>query len=194
MKDKTAGMIQKFVVTTLKVLTAFAAGYYVVLFLYIALSRISFPFPFDWVEGAVLVQANRVLLGQQIYAEPSAAYISLIYQPLYFYIAAAFIKLLGFGMMPARLLSVLASCGCILVVFLITQKASSSRFIGAIAAGLFAATNGIVWTWFDFAKVDMLSIFFFLSGLYFLRQDNHRGAIIAGLLFTLAFFTKQTLP
>jgi 4-amino-4-deoxy-L-arabinose transferase-like glycosyltransferase len=146
----------------------------------------------DWVEGAALVQTNRVLLGQKIYVEPSAAYIPLIYQPLYFYIAAAFTKLLGFSLAPSRLLSILASCGCILMIFFITRKATGFSFPGVISAGLFAATNGVVWTWFDFAKVDMLYVFFSLLGLFFLMQADIRSAILAGIFFTLSFFTKQS--
>jgi len=187
-----SNVIRKTIVFLLKIFTALAAGYYIVLFLYIAISRISFPCPFDWVEGAVLVQANRALLGQGLYLAPSAAYIPLVYQPLYFYIAAAFIKWFGLSLMSARLLSMLASCGCIWMVFLLTKKASGACFSGFVSAGLFAATNGIVWTWFDFAKVDMLCVFLFLVGLYFLRQDNHRGAILAGIAFALSLFTKQT--
>jgi hypothetical protein len=191
-KDKIFSAAPKIVITFLQILVGLAAAYYVAFFLYIAISRIAFPFAFDRVEGAVLVQANRILLGQSMYVEPSAAYIPLVYQPLYFYAAALFMKLFGVGMFAPRLLSVLASCGCIVLVFLITRKLSGTRLFAFISAGLFAATNGIVWAWFDFAKVDTLGIFFFLGGLYFLIQDDQRRAILAGGLFALSFFTKQT--
>lgn len=185
-------MKSKIILLVVQLLAALAAGYYVVLFLYIAISRIAFPFPFDWVEGAVLVQANRVLLGQAMFVEPGAAYVPLAYQPLYFYAAAAFIKLFGLGMFAPRLLSLLASCGCMLMIFLITRKLTGANLFALISAGLFAATNGIVWTWFDFAKVDMLCIFFMLAGLYCLLRDDKRGAALAGVLLMLSFFTKQS--
>jgi len=51
----------------------------------------------------------------------------------------------------------------------------------------------VVWTWFDFAKVDMLSIFFLLAALYSLMRDDKRGAALAGALLTLSFFTKQSV-
>lgn len=177
---------------TLKVLTGIAAGYYMLLFLYIAFSRFSFPFTFDWIEGPILVQVNRVLLGQNLYVEPSVVYVPLVYQPLYFYVAALFAKPFGLGFAPLRLLSIAASCGCMLVIFLITRRATGSNFPGLVAAGFFAATNGIVWTWFDFAKVDQLCIFLSLLGIYFLFRDNTCAAILAGVFSALSFFTKQS--
>jgi hypothetical protein len=188
MNDK----LKQNIILALKVITGIVSVYFIGLFLYISLSRLSFPLTLDWVEGAILVQTNRVLLGQELYVAPSAAYVPLVYQPLYFYIAAAFTKLLGFGLGPSRLLSILASCGCFLLIFLITRKASGSSFPGVVAAGLFAATNGVVWTWFSFAKTDMLYIFFSLLGLYFLIGTDIRHAILAGIFFTLSFFTKQS--
>ena len=110
---------------TLKILTGASSGYYIILFLYIGISRFSFPFTFDWVEGAILVQVNRVLLGQNLYVEPSVAYVPLVYQPLYFYVAALFVKLSGLGFAPLPLLSIIASCGCMLVIFLITRKTTA---------------------------------------------------------------------
>jgi hypothetical protein len=216
MNDK----LKQNILLALKAITGIASVYFIGLFLYISLSRLFFPLTLDWVEGAGLVQTNRVLLGQELYVAPSAAYVPLVYQPLYFYVAAAFTKLLGFGLGPSRLLSMLASCGCFLLIFLITRKASGTSarpilkrrvnlpvlgwldltslvssgtsFSGVVAAGLFAATNGVVWTWFDFAKTDMLYIFFSLLGLYFLIGADIRHAILAGIFFTLSFFTKQS--
>jgi 4-amino-4-deoxy-L-arabinose transferase-like glycosyltransferase len=180
------------ILLVLKIITGIASVYYVALFLYISLSRLSFPFALDWIEGPTLIQVNRVLLGQELYIEPSVSYVPMVYQPLYFYVAAAFTKLLGFGLSPSRLVSILASSGNILLIFLITRKVSVSNFAGIISAGLFAATNGIVWTWFDFARVDTLCVFFSLLGLYFLLKGNIYTAILAGLFFTLSLFTKQS--
>ena len=191
-KSITNDTLKKIAEMAIKALTGIASGYYILLFLYISLSRLSFPFTLDWVEGAGLIQINRVLLGQKLYVEPSAAYVPLIYQPLYFYMAAAFTKLLGFGLSPSRLLSIFASCGSILMIFLITRKVTGSNFPGVVSAGFFAATNGIVWTWFDFARVDTLCVFFSLLGLYFLIQADISRAVLAGLFFTLSFFTKQS--
>jgi hypothetical protein len=68
MRSKLFGIgsnIPKIILTTLKICFALAAGYYVVIFLYIRIARMNFLLTFDGVEDAVLVQANRVLLDQK---------------------------------------------------------------------------------------------------------------------------------
>ena len=183
---------KKMMLFFLKALAALAAGYYIVLFLYISFSRIAFPIAIDWVEGAVLVQVQHLLAGQNMYAEPDAAYTTLIYPPVYFYLSAALAKLFGIGLMPLRLTSLLATCGCMLLIFLITRKISASNFYGLISSGFFAATYAIVWSWFDFARVDMLYLLLILLGLYFLNGEKSANSILAGVFFSLSFFTKQS--
>ena len=184
--------IRKNILLLLKLLTALAAGYYILLFLYVSISRIAFPFAFDWVEGAVLMQVNHLLSGQSMYAEPNAAYTALIYPPLYFYVSAAMTQVLGFGFLPLRLTSLLATCGCMLMVFVITRKITSSNLYGLASAGLFAATYASLWSWFDFARVDMLYVFLILAGLFFLNAGPEGKPVLAGAVFALSFFTKQS--
>ena len=184
--------ISKIILGALSILAVLAALYCVALFLYISISRISFPLTFDWVEGATLVQVNRILLGEKLFIEPSPAYVPLVYQPLYFYVAAVFTKLLGMGLMQIRLISVLSTCGSILTIFLITKKVSGGWIVGGISAGFFAATNQLVRMWFDLARVDMLCIFFFLTGLYFVLHEHPRSIMLAGAVFALSYFTKQS--
>jgi len=195
LKDNTAHIndsIKKIMLLFLKALAVFAAGYYIVLFLYISFSRLSFPIAIDWVEGAVLVQVKQLLAGHSLYAEPGASYTALIYPPLYFYISAGLALLLGFGFMPLRLTSLLATCGCLLLIFLITRRNSASKLYGVIASGLLASTYAIVWSWFDFARVDMLYMFLILLGLYFLNRGRSADPVLAGICFSLSFFTKQS--
>jgi hypothetical protein len=185
-------IIRKTIILLLKLLTGLAAGYYIVLFLYVSISRIAFPFAFDWVEGAVLMQVDHLLSGQSLYAAPNAAYTALIYPPLYFYVSAAMTRLLGFGFLPLRLTSLLATCGCMLTIFAATRKVSASSLYGLAAAGLFAATYASVWSWFDFARVDMLYVFLILVGLFCLDVKPDGKPVLAGIIFALAFFTKQS--
>ncbi|MGC1375985.1 MAG: glycosyltransferase family 39 protein, partial [Anaerolineales bacterium] len=128
-----------------------------------------------------------------LYAEPNAAYTALIYPPLYFYVSAAMTRLLGFGFLPLRLTSLLATCGCMLTIFAATKKVTTSSLYGLAAAGLFAATYAKVWSWFDFARVDMLYVFLILVGLFCLdAKPDGKPPILAGVIFALAFFTKQS--
>lgn len=185
--------IKEVLLFLLKAITALAAGYYIVLFLYISISRLAFPIAIDWVEGAVMIQVNHLLAGLDMYARPTAGYTALIYPPLYFYLAAATTKLFGAGFLPLRLTSLLSTCGCMLVLFLIVKRTAHSKLYALISAGFFAATYASVWSWFDFARVDMLYLLFCLLGLYFLSAPRrHANPILAALFFSLAFFTKQS--
>jgi len=177
----------------LKTLSALAAGYYLALFLYISISRLAFPIAIDWAEGAVLIQVNHLLAGYGMYARPDATYTALIYPPLYFYVAAAMTKIFGFGFLPLRLTSLLSTCGCLLVIFLIVNRVTHSKFYAFISSGFFAATYASVWSWFDFARVDMLFLLFFLLGTYFISaRPSGSGSILAALFLSFAFFTKQS--
>ena len=65
------------------ILTGLALGGY----LYVALSRLSFPFALEWIEPASYSSVERVC--QPLYAPPSYEFTALIYTPLYFYLSAA---------------------------------------------------------------------------------------------------------
>lgn len=184
--------IERSIIFVLKLLIGLGASYYILLFLYISISRIAFPFAFDWVEGAVLMQVNHLLSGQSMYAQPHAAYTALIYPPLYFYASAVMTWIFGFGFLPLRLTSLLATCGCMLMIFTITRRITASSLYGLAATGLFAATYASVWAWFDFARVDMLYVFLILVGLFCMSIEPDGKPVVAGAIFALAFFTKQS--
>ena len=62
--------------------------YYVGVVIYVALSRLHYPFFLDWVEGDSLIQIHRLLTGEPLYDKPSYTYVALVYPPLYFYLSA----------------------------------------------------------------------------------------------------------
>ena len=61
-------------------------------YLYVALSRISFPFAVEWVEASTFIQVVQILKGKPIYTYPSFDFIPTIYTPFYYYIVALFAK------------------------------------------------------------------------------------------------------
>jgi len=170
-----------------------AVAAYGVVFLAIVLARIRFPFELEWMEGSFLVQMQRVLNGQLLYTAPSLNYVPLVYTPLYFYLSAAVSRLVGGGFFPLRLVSLLSSLGCLVVIFLWVRKETGRGLAGLLAAGLFVACYNLSDTWFDLARVDMLFLFTLLLGAFCLRSARtYRASILAGVLFTLSFLTKQT--
>ncbi len=174
-------------------LLLFGASLYLVMYLVLAILRIHYPYELEWMEGGSLDHVRRILMGEKLYVEPSLEFVPFIYGPLYFYVSAAVSVALGVGFIPLRLVSLVASIGCFGMIFLIVKRETRDSFAGLIASGLFAATFQIGGAWFDLARVDSLFLFLLLAGVYVLRfYSSWRSGVVAGLLFSLSFLTKQT--
>ncbi|MEI6180750.1 MAG: glycosyltransferase family 39 protein [Chloroflexales bacterium] len=177
--------------TTVSVaLTGLALGAY----LYVALSRLSFPFALEWVEPASYSSVERVLQGQPLYAPPSYEFIALIYTPLYFYLSAAVTWLSHDVVLATRLVSLVASLAIFGLLYSLARVREYSRTAATLAVGLFALTYHVSGDWFDISRVDSLFLALLLVG-YRLAFGNLRpawlGGACAGLAITLAFMTKQ---
>jgi len=169
------------------------ASVYPLVYLAIALMRLSYPFELEWMEGSSVLNVQRVLAGQSLYVAPSLDFIPLLYAPLYYYVSALFALVTGNGILPLRLVSLLSSIGCFAFIFMIVCRRTSSLYASFIAACLFAATYRISGAWFDIARIDSLFLFLLLAGLY--AFDSPRAltrSLVSPMLFFLSFFTKQT--
>jgi hypothetical protein len=175
-----------------KVITAALVCYFVGAFLYIAISRMGYMFTLEWLEGGSLIQVQRLLSGLPLYARPTFDYVPLIYSPLYFYVAAIFAKVIGFGFLPLRLVSFLATLGCMATIFLIVKKYTADLFVSLMAAGSFLALYKVSDTWFDLARVDMLAVFLTLLAIYLVQAGSTWRLILAGIAISLAALAKQT--
>ena len=171
---------------------AACAIYYFIVFVFITLSRIHYPFSLDWVEGESLIQVWRILKGENLYAQPSYEYVALTYPPLYFYFSAVFAHVLGSGFFPLRLVSLISSLGCMALIYIICRR----EFIGIIpaltASGLFAATYQLSGYWFDIGRIDMLATILVLLSIFLIRLRTPIYYVIAGIMLSLACLTKQT--
>jgi hypothetical protein len=166
---------------------------FVAVFAVVAFYRIRYPFELEWMEGGVLEHVNRILLGKRLYVEPSLDFISFVYPPVYYYISAALAKIVGFGFLPLRLISFLATAGTLVFIYLIVRRETGSWFPAVLAAFLFAAMYRLSGYWFDLARVDMLFLFFLLPALYLLRFSvSVKSYFVAGIFIALSFLTKQT--
>ncbi len=170
-----------------------AALVYPAAYLFIALQRIDYPFEIEWMEGGSAGHVARVLAGEGLYAPPTLAFTPFIYPPLYFHGSAWFAQLLGEGFLPLRLVSLLSSLFCFVLVGRFVARECGDRRAGLLAAGLLAASFEISGAWFDIARVDSLFLLFTLASLYLLRFGKTlSAAVAAGVLGGCAFFTKQT--
>jgi hypothetical protein len=162
-------------------------------YLFVALSRLDYPFALEQLEGNSLVEVHRILAGQPLYPAPTAGYVPDGYPPLYFYASAAVARVLGPSYLSLRLLSLLSSLACFALLARLVQRETGSIAAGAGAAGVFAATYFATGTWFDIGRVDSLFLALSIGGLYAARHMRGlRGALAVGVLFAAAALTKQT--
>jgi hypothetical protein len=179
--------------TALKWGAALAAFAYLFLYLYIALSRISYPFAIEWLEDGMAQGVQRILEGKGIYVAPTVEYIPFIYTPLFYYLGAAAAYFLEMSFFPLRLVSFVASLGCFLVIFLHVLRETRSAWAGWIAVGLYAATFQVGGAWFDLARVDSTFLFFILLAVFMVRFARSQWIILlASVVLCLAFLTKHS--
>ncbi len=168
------------------------AFFFLGLYLFTAINRLSYPFEIEWQEGEVLNHVGRVLSGEPLYVAPSLDFIPFIYTPLYYYACAAIAKITGPTLMSLRLVSFLSSLGCFFAIYLFVKRESGDRECGIFAASLFAATFVLGSAWFDIARVDSFFLLLVLFTAYILRfHATNTGLAGAGILLGLAFLAKQ---
>lgn len=175
-------------------LLLFCIGF-VLLDLYIILSRIFFKYELEWLEGDSLIEVNRILAGAGLYVKPSVNFVSLIYPPIYFYVGALFAKVGGLGFGPLRLVSFLSTIICSVVLFRMVKEKTIAWFAALLAIGCFASMFMITGQWFDIARVDMLAVALAFVAVFMAREReakrNPWNDVASGALFSLAFLTKQ---
>lgn len=163
------------------------------LYLTVAFLRCRYQFELEWMEGGMVDHIRWILDGNPLYVPPSIDFVPFIYTPLYFYTSAVVAKLVGVGFLAPRLVSIASSIGLFTLILLIVRRQTGHWTGAVLAAGLFAATFEISGAWFDIARVDTFFLFLLLGGVYLAGSSRSvRVQLAAGLLFALAFLTKQT--
>ncbi|MCB0208466.1 MAG: glycosyltransferase family 39 protein [Anaerolineae bacterium] len=176
-----------------QILLIMGASYYLLVYFVLALTRLSYPFELEWMEGGSVIQVQRILDGQSLYVRPSLDFVPFIYTPLYFYISSLFAQITENGFLPLRLVSLLSSLGCLVLIYMIVYRRTASCYASFMASCLFAATFRISGAWFDIARVDSLFLFLLLAGIYtFDAPGRFTRSFAAAILLFLSFFTKQT--
>ncbi|MGH9190640.1 MAG: glycosyltransferase family 39 protein [Acidimicrobiales bacterium] len=165
----------------------------IAVYLVLAILRARHPFELDWIEGGLVDQVRRVLDGRPLYGAPSVEYVSLPYPPLFPWLAAAVSRLTGRGFLPLRLVSAVASVGCMAVLWAWIRRETGDGTAGLVAAGLLAACFRLAGAWYDIGRVDSLFLLLLLCSLAVARYAaTRRAAAFGGLLLFLAFLTKQS--
>jgi 4-amino-4-deoxy-L-arabinose transferase-like glycosyltransferase len=176
----------------LRILTLIFGALVAILYIWVALSRMNYPFDLEWIEGGMTEIVRRILIGQSMYVPPSVNFTPFLYPPVYFYLTALVAKFTGFGFFPLRLVSFSASCISGATIFAIIRRETRNDFAAIIAACLFFAMFYAAGAWLDIARVDSLFLAFILLTFYFIPITQTGYALLAGLFAALAILTKQT--
>jgi hypothetical protein len=175
-----------------RLLCAIASAVPIVSFLFVCIGRVRYPFDLEWVEGALVEEVRRLIAGKALYVAPSIDYVPLLYNPLYFLVAAALARVSGAEAFTLRLVSIASTCASLVCLFLIVWKERRNAVAALSAAGLYAATYSLSGGWFDLGRVDSLCVALCLAAIAVARwATTRRNVAVAALISALAFATKQ---
>ncbi|MEO8078007.1 MAG: glycosyltransferase family 39 protein [Acidobacteriota bacterium] len=170
-----------------------AAAAFVGTYLFIAVHRLAYPFDLEWLEGAMVSHVWQLLAGKPIYSTPTLDFTPFLYPPLFYLASALVAKMVGIGFLPLRLVSLVSSIVVFRLVYRLVERDTGSRYSGAVALGMFAATYRLSGAWLDLARNDSLFLALLLAGVYLLRfRESRAGWAAAGALLALSVLTKQT--
>jgi hypothetical protein len=174
-----------------RALSVLAAIALLVTFGLIAL-RIGYPCELEWMEGAMVDEASRVRQGLPSYHAPTTQHVPFLYTPLFYQLGALASLVCGEGFFAVRLVSVLSTIGCLVLIAALVLEATGKRRAALGAAGLFAAGYGWLQSWYDLGRNDMLFLALILAVWRLLRGTCWKTALAAAAVATLAFLAKQT--
>jgi hypothetical protein len=187
--DHASGMQRA--VQVLTVLLVLLASGMIAFFAIASLRRLTYPFPLDQIEGSLALEVARVANGLPLYLSPNFHFIPYMYPPAYFYVCGWVAKLLGIGLLPMRLVSILSTIGCFVLIALLVFLETRNRLAALVGAGLYASAYPVCLYWFDVGRVDSLYVFLVLLALVATRWLH---PVFAALAWTLAALAKSIIP
>jgi len=168
-------------------------GYLTLGYLYITSQTITYPYLLEWLEGGVADTVARLVRGLPMYVEPTYEYVAFNYPPLYFHVAAQVARWTGPGLPAPRLVSFVASLGVAWLVWMFVRRDGRSHLAAWLGVALFLGMFEFSGRFLNLARLDGFFLLLLLAGFFALRfAPGPGGAALAGLLFGLAFFAKQT--
>jgi hypothetical protein len=153
------------------------------------LLRVGYPFDLEWMEGGMLLHADRVLKGEGIYVPPSLEFIPFIYPPLYPWLLAACASVFGLDYDVGRTISFLGTLVACTALVAAVRREGGTVLLGLGAVGLFVSTYEETGAFMDLVRADGLTIGLLGWSFVCARAGWWRTA---GLLLVLAFTAKHT--
>lgn len=162
------------------------------MFLAVCGARMLYPLELDYIEGVVMDHVVRLSEGKPIYVEPTLEFIPLAYMPLFTSAVAVLGRIFGPALWEPRLILFLSALGTASITVLIVRRETRSWTLAAAGGAVYLIGLGVAGGHYDVARPDSMMMLFTLAGLATLRfTTGARGAVAAGLLMAVAFFTKQ---
>lgn len=169
---------------------------YLVFFLYRALYLIAYPYPTLYVEPYLLEDARLVGQGQNIYTHiQDPPYLAVMYPPFFFAVVGLLFRLFGASYAIGRSVSFVSALLIGALIYKATVDQTRQR-LAATAAGLLFFGAHYVYTFVPDFRVDMLGILLAFGGVYVVSRagdSRWQPVVVASVLFSLAFYTKQSL-
>jgi hypothetical protein len=150
--------------------------------------RLGSAWPLEWMEGASVLHAQRLLRGLPLYAAPRADFIPFVYPPLSYLPMGLGLLVSGGELWGARLASVAALVLCCVALWRAGKHVSGAHDAGLLAAGLFALGYGYNGGFIDLARVDAWFCALSLCGVERLCARRHAQGLV---LLALACLAKQ---
>lgn len=155
-------------------------------------NHVPFPLHLDLMEGTILEHAVRAAHGQAVYPEPTPGFVSLAYNPLYYYLAAPAIWVFGAHLPVLRVIAILGQAGSGLVIFAAVRRQTRSAWWGLMALGTFAIAYHVMDSYLDTAHSDSWMLCTALLGMYLIdRTQTRRGRMLGVVVLVLSFWFKQ---
>lgn len=160
--------------------------------------RLVSPWPLEWMEGASLQHALRLLEGRSLYAEPTAEFIAFVYPPLAYLPMALSASIFGPSLLAARIPSLLGALASLFCIGRIATREGGHAAFGWLAAGLYALGFGYTGGFLDVARVDSV----FMATIWLaaerwsasrdgLRNPSGRALVCALVWLGLSALAKQ---
>ncbi len=158
-------------------------------------STVMFPYDLNYGEGYVLNDAVRLSRGEPIYVDiQQFPMVRSPYPPLYPLVWSLFLRLSAPSFVVGRALSVAALIGLFALLAWNGRRIRRGPWPVIIAPALLAASP-FVYQWAGYARVDLLALLLAAGGVCAAQWlPGWRGVLAAGVLCTLALWTKQTTP
>lgn len=160
----------------------------------------SFPYAFDYGEGVVWQQMRNIVQGEGYRAIGIYPAIAYEYPPLFHLCAAGVARITGIDELYAgRLVSLASAAACAALIARLTAHALAGEsrrvvFGAATIAGLAFFTLPLVGEWSLLMRIDLLACALSLAGMLLAIHAPRSivACVAAGLIFTLALYTRQT--